>query len=238
MHELSRMAYLEAMGVDSYVSRQQLPGAALTSRLVILRNPGSRASVAALPSQSEPTQGEVARNIPTIDLPAATPGKSVVESAPVKPNNSIETIRLSLCAITAGNCLWLESLGESPLASQQVLLIRSMAHALAIAKGLGSTFNRNERPDIAYFNWPMHNNTQLDNSVDAAKSGLAAFLARRLEAESYQNLVILGESCAQWVAGTTLAKPMVATASTVQMLENPGLKIKVWQDLKPLYSAL
>ena len=36
MHELRRMAYLDALGVDSYVSRAQLPGAAATRRLAIV----------------------------------------------------------------------------------------------------------------------------------------------------------------------------------------------------------
>ena len=35
MNELRRMAYLDALGIDSYVSRSQLPGAALTRRLAI-----------------------------------------------------------------------------------------------------------------------------------------------------------------------------------------------------------
>ena len=34
MNELRRMAYLNALGVDCYVSRTQLPGAAVTRRLV------------------------------------------------------------------------------------------------------------------------------------------------------------------------------------------------------------
>jgi hypothetical protein len=36
MNELRRMAYLNALGVDCYVSRTQLPGAAVTRRLAIV----------------------------------------------------------------------------------------------------------------------------------------------------------------------------------------------------------
>ena len=39
MNELRRMAYLDALGIDSYVSRTQLPGAAVTRRLAILVTP-------------------------------------------------------------------------------------------------------------------------------------------------------------------------------------------------------
>ena len=42
MNELRRMAYLDALGVDSYVSRVQLPGAAATRRLAIVTAPNSQ----------------------------------------------------------------------------------------------------------------------------------------------------------------------------------------------------
>jgi hypothetical protein len=237
MHELSRMAYLEAMGVDSYVSRQQLPGAAMTRRLAILRSPEPLVSASSVPAKAESVVAETVRSVPTIDIPEKTARKKAPEVAPAETRAPEDLIKLNLFAMKAGNYLWLESLGESPLASEQVMLIRSMAHALAIARGEGARFDRGERPEISHFNWPMHNNVQLDNSAEAAKSGLAAFLSRRLESHNCQHLVILGESAGQWVSAEAIGKPAIVTASTGEMCADPQIKTRVWQDLKPLYSG-
>ena len=45
MHELSRLAYLDAMGIDHYLSRSQLPGAAPTQRLAVVAGPAQAQDV-------------------------------------------------------------------------------------------------------------------------------------------------------------------------------------------------
>ena len=109
------MAYLEALGIDSYVSRNQLPGAALTRRLAIVSaratavsaGVASDARSARVPSAlldraaavARPGSGTVARSDNVVASPAQ--GKEL-------PQRDAAVPRFSLIAIIAGNWLWLE----------------------------------------------------------------------------------------------------------------------------------
>ena len=55
MHEMTRMAYLEVLGIDSYVSRRQLPGAAVTRRMAVL--PKAESESAAEAAERPASQG-------------------------------------------------------------------------------------------------------------------------------------------------------------------------------------
>ena len=130
MHELSRMAYLDALGIDSYVSRAQLPGAAATRRLAIVTAPSSQQ----LPAGVIP---EPLRSRTSLVAQPARPAKvSVQASASSQQGEPVP--RFSLTAIVAGDWLWLEELA-GPLTTDQVRLVQSMAQALllchAIARG-------------------------------------------------------------------------------------------------------
>jgi hypothetical protein len=248
MNELKRMAYLEALGVDCYVSRGQLPGAAPTRRLAIISGSAGAASmisgsplagsVPRAPSGTVPasindlqssldaiTSRDKSANTPT---PTPTPtreGQPVGASLP----------RFSLAAIVVGNWLWLEELGGMPLATEQVRLMQSMAQALCLAQGQeAAVVAAATRPDVAQFDWPIHTNRQLDLGEEAARAGVAGFLGRRLEQCGCQGLVVLGEPARLWVLEKELNLPVMHTSSTVEMLATPALKQAVWQDLQPL----
>ncbi|MDZ7782619.1 MAG: hypothetical protein U5K56_06630 [Halioglobus sp.] len=137
--------------------------------------------------------------------------------------------RLNLAVIFAGRWLWLEDLEGRPVASEQVQLVRAMAHALAFAGGAGPP-----EAEISHFDWPVHNNRQLDNSEAAAKASLTAFLERRLQRGGCDGIVLLGEACQSRVGTETLDAPVVATVSTAQMLARPELKRRAWADLQRL----
>jgi hypothetical protein len=235
MHELRRMAYLEALGVDSYVSRQQLPGAAVTQRLAIVRQRApSIAQPQSQPVQATPVPPVSSPSFPVVDTSSSSPAEIRTPPVSSPQGAGAADIRLGFCAMAVGDLLWLERLDGRPLASEQVALERAMAHALAVARGVGSAMSQGTPPEIAHFNWPMHNNQQLDNSAEAAKASLAAFLSRRTEKQGCQHLVVLGKGCEQWVLKDALTMSVVQTASTREMLENPGIKAQVWRDLKSL----
>ncbi|MEZ5504388.1 MAG: hypothetical protein R3E50_17635, partial [Halioglobus sp.] len=59
MNEFRRRAYLQAMGVDSYVSRAQLPGAAPTPRRAV-----ARAQPRTVPPHSAGAAGEQSKGAP------------------------------------------------------------------------------------------------------------------------------------------------------------------------------
>jgi hypothetical protein len=133
--------------------------------------------------------------------------------------------------------LWLEELGEIPLTTEQVQLIQAMAHALKRCLGGATEVPAAARPDILRFDWPMHNNRQLDSGDDAARAGIAAFVNRRLEQFGSRGLVLLGQSGANRVIPNALDIVTVCTASSADILQTPSLKRQVWQELLPLVRA-
>jgi hypothetical protein len=232
MNELRRTAYLEAMGVDSYVSRRQLPGAAPTRRLIIVNRAGGA---------PEPTIGALARMKEQLDTtrrhreqPGDTgsvkrPSASAGQATPAAPGLP----RFSLSAIVAGRWLWLEELDDMPLAVEQVQLIEAMAVALCGATGEGAAAPV-KKPEVALFDWPIHTNRQLDLGEEAARAAVAGFVGRRLEQYRCAGLVLLGPSCAGRVPVEAIGVRAVRTHSSREILASPALKQQVWRDLLPL----
>lgn len=235
MHELRRMAYLEQLGIDSYVSRGQLPGAAPTRRLALRRAGRTQRELASSPPAANVPAGDTSR-LPQLDLKPQVRRPAAPSPAPVSPAQQRgEQVRFSLSTVLAGSYMWLESLNGMPLAAEQVNLIRAMAHAVAMSQGAaGSAL---PAPELGRFDWPLHQNRQLDQSEDAARAGLAAFLQRRLEQGGCKGLVVLGNDAARWVEATALPLVVVQTVATAQMLADPACKVQVWRDLAPLRRA-
>ena len=221
MNERSRIAYLDAMGIDTYVARVQLPGAAAS-----LRRP-------VMPRTPAPPESPTSLLREVIPAPAAvTPARVSAESSPPtmeasdqgRPHDPVA--RFSLAAVVAGQLLWLEELQDSPLSAVQVQLVQAMAQAL----GAGD-----EKPEVSQFDWPMHNNQQLDLGAGAASAALTGFIGRKLEQQTCRGVVLLGEQCRLRVPLDQLgAATVVATVSTAQMLGEPRCKKQAWRDLQAL----
>lgn len=230
MNELKRLAYLDAMGVDAFVSRRQLPGAAVTRRLALVGAPRTES-----PS---PAPREAATAVPAVkprpELPrveaAPPPRAAVVPASGDRSPDATAVEAFSLAAIVAGGLLWLEDLGGMPLAAEQVTLVRAMADAISLAAG-GS--GDAAKPEVSQFSWPMHTNRQLDLGPEAAAASLSAYIRRRLERSACRGLVLLGDACGARVPPEQLdGAPVVQTVSTAAMLENPLLKKQAWRDLQ------
>ncbi|GAB5450744.1 MAG: hypothetical protein Hals2KO_10720 [Halioglobus sp.] len=236
MHELQRQAYLHALGIDSYVSRGQLPGAAVTRRIAVVRRGGQSSAASLAPATDAVPEAAPAPRaaLPDFDFetaPArARPG---VAGSPAAAS-AIHAIRLRFVTIVCGGYLWLEDLADRALASQQLGLVQGMAQALAVAAGDGAGSAVEGRPEVAQFDWPMHNNRQLDNSEQAARAGLAAFIGRRVEQHACRGLIVLGAACETWVVPSDHSVPVVVTLSTAEMLADPRRKVDVWRDLVTL----
>lgn len=241
MNELKRMAYLEAMGTDAYISRSQLPGAALTHRLAIVRGQplappatppgqGTGAGVdSKRPSASKP-------ELPRIEIGQPSPGPAVAVT-PVTSARAESVPAFSLAAVLTGDLLWLEELRGSPMSMEQLKLIQAMAYALGTldspTDGPGPDLLV---PEVSQFNWPLHTNQQLDLGPEAARSGVAGFIRRKLEQQDCRCLVLLGAACGSRVPLAELDCPRVAqTVSSAEMLGNPLLKKQAWNDLRSLF---
>mgnify|MGYP003630106938 CR=1 FL=1 len=236
---LHKLAYLQALGVPSYVSRRQAPGAAPSRRLVVVRKeqvapamPKDTAVARPLPRDASAVS---LRGTSPAEPPARTGGAVSPASATAQSGAQADSCSFSLVAMLAGRWLWLEGLGDMPLASDQVNLVQAMAHALGFRSSVEARVVRDAAsPHVSTFNWPMHSNRQLDSGIDAAKASLAAFLERRIEQQGCVGIVLLGDECARWVETTRLEVPAVTIASTAQMLQDPELKRQAWRALQPL----
>ena len=238
--EIRRSVYLRAMGVDSYVSRRQLPGAAETRRLALLRAvPAPQAATAAA---APADTGPMRRPAAPVEIPRLDGGKSALApaAAAVRPAPGEPAPRFSIAAISCGGWLWLEEL-YSPLSPQQSQLVQAMAEALGMVYGNDSTDPGGRVPAraaVSQFDWPMHSNQQLDQGEQAARAGLAAFIQRKLELADCKGLVLLGRACEEWVPLEQLACPrVVRTASTADILRDPCSERQVWRDLRSLFQS-
>jgi len=228
MDELTRSRYLQALGTDAYISRGQLPGAAVTRRLAIVcQSPRPLPQVAPAPAESTARSPKMPVKIPRLATASATAGP---EAAPVRPVNQNQGPEFSLVAISCGDWLWLEEQEDASRLPEQLMLVQSMAEALGIAAG-----DAGKRPSSAQFDWPIHKNQQLDQGEEAARSSVAGFIQRKLEQLRCQGLVLLGAGCEGRLALNQLDCPrVVRTVSTAEILRNPLLKRQVWLDLQPL----
>jgi hypothetical protein len=221
MHELKRRAYLDAMGIATYVSRGQRSNAAPTTKLFVVRHVVARDGSLAEPAR---LAGPVATQMFDVDLPREA--KQTPPVAGVAAGHESNAVEFSVIAFMTGRWLWLEELPpQQALMRDQVLLVQAMARAL----GWGS-----HKPEISQFNWPIHNNSQLDLGEEAARASLGSFVNRKLESESCRGLVLLGADCQRWVPQDQPGVGQrVLTVSTSDMLYNPQQKKQAWRDLLP-----
>ena len=260
MNELKRLAYLDALGIDAYVSRSQLGGAAPTRRLAIVppvlpsgrgddsgaADEGARVSPDRVapdrvaPDLAEPRSPGAAQ-LPQIDTVPVAPAPAPAPAAAVAtPRDQATVPRFSLAAIVAGDWLWLEELQGLPLAREQVQLVQAMAHALcevadhADKAVSGQARPSAARPEVTQFDWPIHTNQQLDIGEEAARASVAGFIGRKLEQRQCRGLVLLGQSCKAHVPIEQLEVLTVITADSAELLADARLKKQAWRDLLPL----
>lgn len=235
MNELRRMVYLDALGLDSYVSRGQQPGAAPTRRLALVRSPDIAPQQPPEPvPATEVPQGPAALRREMATPSAGTSRPAIERETPRERAAAPSVTRLSISILAAGQWLWLESLGDMPLMQEQVWLVESMANALGVAMKHSPSERRPGGPTVMRFDWPMHNNPQLDSGDEAARASLTGFLQRQQQEHAARALILLGESCRGWIESGALEIPCVTTLSTRELLDNPRAKEQAWKDLTAL----
>lgn len=232
LQTLRQHAYLEALGVSYYVARRDLPGAAPGRRQQWDLQPATPAvDPAAAPPQSPGARPPVPeRPSGRRQKPVEQPATEAAAVPAVAPG---PVVRFTLGAVIAGPFVWLEALPNSVLGKDQVRLIKAMAQALGPVSAV----------QVARFDWPPHNNRQLDLGEEAARAALHSFLARQLEQQGCRALVALGEGAAARLGDNTAgasgidAHCITAPASTADMLADPRHKRAVWEAIRPLRDA-
>ncbi len=257
MNELQRQAYMEAMGVDCYIPRLQLP-AAPVSKLCAM-------PVVALQAVSEPA---IATKIVTEPVATGTQSRAsgsaaamqalfnegdapVVKKAAViqadnnrgvKPSTHQEPVPQFALSIVRGNNILLldEGLPATVDPSEYLQLIQNMLFALGAGK---------QNLSIDAFIWPMIRNSQVDQSETAARQTLQAFLAKQIDQLGASYMLLMGDIVSQYLVddalpvGDLIQHPqlpvmVIRSLSAHRMLTEPQLKRDVWQDLQALYESL
>jgi len=228
MHELRRRAYLDTLGIESYVSRVQLSGAAPSQRLMVVRRP----PLAETPVKIKPLAKGAAPLI-AVELGAAGGEKPQIKSTTANPAQEIsgkkqaESIpAFAIAAIACGGWLWVEELSQPEISRDQVHLIKAMVRALGLS---------DSKLDVSRFDWPIHRNAQLDLGEEAARASLGGFVQRKAAQEKCLGMVVLGEACKKRLDSQQFgASRCISTISGAQMLVTPSLKKQAWQDLQAI----
>ena len=216
------------MGIDSYVSRVPLPGAAPSRRLRIVRRRRSAESPVPAAALLPAAVLSSARSELKASLASTARDKFVDKPAPPAVEPVIADIPIfSVAAVSLGGWYWLD---EIPPGRELGIEYTQLLQAICRALGLPD-----ENPVVEQFNWPLHNSSQLDQSEKAAQHGFSGFLDGRLERFRPRGVVLLGDLDATWFDPTPLDQlPTVTTVSAWQMLRKPALKAKAWSDLQTL----
>jgi hypothetical protein len=268
INEVHRQAYLQAMGVASYMPRLQLPGA-LASRLcelpVRVELPPEEAAVSAAPvieagaAAQSPVQqrhGASSSSVAALQAllddkkPAATTRRAVtskpvaIEGNAAQANTAIGdqlVPQFSLTVIRGQNLLIIdEGLAGHINPNEYLQLLQNMLFAVGAGK---------QSLSIGGFSWPMAKNSPLDQTELAARQTLQSFLGKLSEQIQARYWLLMGDTSARYVAEPDLAKgslvahpslslQMLCTESAGQMLAEPMLKAQVWQQLQVLSQLL
>lgn len=222
--EMARRQALEAMGIDVYVSRYDMPGAAPAVRQRLVQvvaaedtSPDSSVRVAKI-STANPSSAPRAHSATNTDR---TPTPS--QSSGVSSAKSSEAVKFSMLLASAGPFLWVEQLADGLLRQDQLALINAMARALSADVSV-----RQQQ-----FDWPIRGNTALSGDAESAKQALQGLIQRMAREVDAKRVVVMG-ACP--FLPDRIAQSAVVIPATIAMLQNPALKREAWRALKPLRS--
>lgn len=246
MNELSRLVYLDALGVDAYIARRRLAGAAPSQRLRCIRE-HVPASLTAAPAPV--VEASLPRSAAGAEQRPANPGdmdsvRAALEPAAVRkqsqpapaadvPTAAVSSVLdgpvFSLIATQTGGRLWLEaSVPGYQVGDNYQQLIASICMAMGWQGA----------PSAVQFNWPLNRSVQLDHSLGAARHAVSGFLQARLDSASIEAIVLLGALDDAWLDRQLWAgRPSIEIPSVTAMLRQHGAKRQAWAVLKPLRGA-
>jgi hypothetical protein len=209
--EMARRKALEAMGIDVYVSRFDLPGAARAVRQRV-----ESSSPSAVPDHSSETG---ARSVETATWRSETPAPTQAPLAAVRERS--EAVRFSMLLASAGPFLWIEQLSDGLIRQDQLALINAMARAISPQASI-----RQQQ-----FDWPMRGGSAVASDAESAKQALQGLIQRMAREVNAKRVVVMG-TCP--FLSERIAQSAVVIPSTIAMLSNASLKREAWQALKPL----
>lgn len=209
--EMARRQALKAMGIVSYVSRYDLPGAAPAQRQSLSPPPA--------PTVTQPPDAPRSKAPSTVSSQRVQ-SHAAPESSVVKPAG--DAVQFSMLIVSAGQFLWLEQLPDGLIRQDQLALINSMACAVS-----GAGFEMTQQQ----FDWPLRGNSALGSDAESAKQALQGLIQRMAREVDARRVVAMGDC--QFLPDR-IAQSAVSIPSTMAMLVDATHKQAAWQSLKPL----
>tara|TARA_B110000858_G_scaffold198436_1_gene264977 strand:+ start:24198 stop:25016 length:819 start_codon:yes stop_codon:yes gene_type:complete len=264
MNERKRQAYLEAMDIQVYFPRQQLPGAkpspvydfpAVSSVLSELDELAeSNQTQTAISAKSESKANGLAAIEELRSRPPAARKATVtpIRQATELPKSEIETdadlgqensLSFTLRYYRINERLAV--LDEVPLQGSRQLSEASLSLMQAILKALGQQ-GLESPPKAEEFSWPLQSGYSMKNSpkIEAAKA-ISGFLQMRKETDGFTNLLVFAGQVEDVFLQFDVNKSardfesskdyfITVTHSLASMLAVSTLKRDVWQHLQAL----
>ena len=243
MLEPWRSHYLQAMGVEVYLPRRELPAAAPSPQWEWDESAYQTSDEENQPialSQSiadmAPTQrrNSNAPELASVETGAANRQK-IPSPTPAK-TTAAPTLQIKLqIALSESGVLIIDDLPALPRQRQETQ--RLWGNLLFALRSKSSILQ------LEQFDWPLPNlrNKQIELNETAARETLAGFLNKKIQSGNVQTIILLGENAQRWINPTQLqqlvdAPPLrwLSSISTQVVFADPRRKQQWWLDLRQL----
>lgn len=264
MNERKRQAYLEAMDIQTYFPRRQLPGAkpsphydfpavsAVVPELTGL-NVSKEAKTAVRAPNAVRAKGlEAIEELRSREPPARKATVTAIRQATGQassengPDSGVEqesSLSFTLRYYRINDKLAV--LDEVPPQASSQLNEESSSLLQAILKALGQV-GVDRSPKVEEFSWPLHSGYSRKNTprIEAAKA-ISGFLQMRKETDGFTNLLVFAGQIEDVLLASEANKSardfesskgyfITVTHSLASMLAVPTLKRDVWQHLQAI----
>jgi hypothetical protein len=218
------------MGVERYVARRQLPGAAVVTHLALRGTAREQTAGGALAALQAPAAARHRAAVPESlrdSLPReVTQRRQAPQPAGEPPATAAPGPRFSVAAIVCAGRLWIEDLEGDALAREQLALVAAIGRALIHPR------RDAEPPRVAQFDWPLSDNPQLDLGAAEAAAALHGFVSRHVAEHGLSSLMCLGERACERLGQHAPPVPLQRLPSTRELLAAPARKRDLWQQLR------
>lgn len=232
--------YLDAMGIQTWTPRIELPGAKPSLSSESTRDVVEPA--AALVSQATRQDATAAAGKPVEGQGVEKNGLSPTNDGSKEDNEALDRPRFRLVSLLyPGHCMVVSDFPvdkERYISSEQHRLLSDMLLTLGVRDSESAT--------PVFFEWPMQNQ-QLDQGRDGALDAVKAFLSAQIASQKLRFVLIMGDTASRYLLPheAELASPQgklwslsdyaaLITDSIDTMLEQPLRKREVWRHLQSL----
>ncbi len=246
-----RLAYLEALGIESWVFQQpglQSKGTISNGTTTVDNIEPTVASLVAVnesqnhrlrsfwsadpKSSPEVTASADTNSPPSPEEQSSGEGASVAAETENKSSTSVDAHFAFVSFYTTQGTLVLAELGDSDapgLSASESALLEAILFALQQKPAIDQPL------DAELFAWPALVGAHQDRGVEAATQAVKALINGKINRHNLQRLLLLGAGVTQQAKAFLADKVdinVVATLSLSDMLFNPALKARVWRDIQ------